>query len=260
MPGGAAREGFPEANGISLSIILPAYNESRLIASRLDRLARHVSRRGGDWEIIVVNDGSTDETSTRVTEAASREPRIRLVSLPVNVGKGAAIVRGMKEARGSILATTDADLSYALSDLDAAVDAVAAGSDVAAGSRRHAGSRINLPFGLFPYLVKRWITGGAFRLLVRWLYGLDVSDTQCGLKAYSRRSAEAIAPKVTTRRFLADIEIFLAARGGGLKVVEVPVHLRYLSNESTVHVLDDLPRILMDLARIKAADMRGAYD
>jgi len=245
---------------IALSVILPAYNEAKLIDSRLERLVHHLSHRTDGWEILVIDDGSTDDTAARVAAAALKEPRLRLVSLQLNQGKGAAIARGMAEARGAVLATTDADLSYALTDLDQVVAAIAAGADMATGNRRHPESRINLPFGLFPYLVRRWLAGVAFRLLVRSLFGLDVSDTQCGLKAYSRGSASAVFPRMTTRRFLADIEVFLVARGLGLRVAEVPVHLRYLSGTTSVRMLGGLPATLRDLARIKAAEMSGRYE
>jgi dolichyl-phosphate beta-glucosyltransferase len=246
--------------GVDLSVILPAFNEERLIEARLVRLSRHLSRRNSSWEIVVVDDGSTDGTSARIENVRRDEPRLRLVTIPANAGKGNAIARGIGEARGAILATTDADLSYALADLDAAVAAIEGGADIATGNRRHAQSRINLSFGVFPYLVRRWITGGAFRLLVRALFDLRAGDTQCGLKAYSRKAASAIMPRLVTRRFLADIEILLAARGLGLRVAEIPVHLRYLSAESSVRLLRGFPSTLADLARIKAAEMRGAYE
>jgi len=247
-------------SAVDLTVVLPAYNEARLIEARLVRLRRHLSRRSGTWEIIVVDDGSTDATAARVEGVRRDEPRLRLVALTVNEGKGAAIARGFTEARGAILATTDADLSYALADLDAVIAAIESGADIATGNRRHARSRINLSFGLFPYLVRRSVTGGAFRLFVRALFGLKVGDTQCGLKAFSRRAATAIVPRLITRRFLTDIEIFLAARGLGFSVAEIPVHLRYLSSQTSVRVLRGLPATLVDLARIKAAELRGAYE
>jgi glycosyltransferase involved in cell wall biosynthesis len=255
-----SRQAKEDGAVVALSVILPAYNEAGLIDSRLERLIHHLSSRDDAWEILVIDDGSTDDTAGRVAARASREPRLRLHSLQPNQGKGAAIARGMAEARGAILATTDADLSYALTDLDEVVAAISRGADIATGTRHHPESRINLPFGLFPYLVRRWLAGMAFRLLVRWLFRLDVSDTQCGLKAFSRGSASAVLPRLATRRFLADIEVFLVARGLGLRIEEVPVHLRYLSGTTSVRMLGGLPATLRDLARIKAAEMRGRYE
>jgi dolichyl-phosphate beta-glucosyltransferase len=259
VPAPAAEVASSPGTGCRLSVVLPAYNESRLILSRLERLRRHLDRGGGSWEIIVVDDGSRDETADRVASWAGKEPRVRLVRLPRNSGKGAAVARGVIESSGEIVATTDADLSYALADMDTAAAAVGAGADIATGNRDHPSSRINLPFELFPYLVRRWIAGAAFRWLVRILFGLRVTDTQCGLKAYSRRAADLIMPKLRTSRFLADIEVLLAARELELRLVEVPVHLRYLSSDSSVRILSDLPGALRDLAKIKLADVRGLY-
>jgi glycosyltransferase involved in cell wall biosynthesis len=260
MPGVPPRPGAdPGGDPCDLSVVLPAYNEARLIGSRIGRLRRHLARRGDRWEILVVDDGSTDGTSGRVLEAAEGDPRLRLVRLEKNRGKGAALAEGISRTRGAVVAVTDADLSYALADLDAVIAAVAGGAAVATGNRRHPQSRINLPFGLFPYLVRRWAAGSLFRALVGALFRLPVEDTQCGLKALSAEAAAAVIPRLRTRRFLADIEILVAARALGLPLTEVPVHLRYLSGGSSVRMLGGLPRTLWDLARIKLAELRGAY-
>lgn len=247
------------SGGTGLSLILPAYNEAGLIGETLERLAAHLERSAKTWEIVVVDDGSTDGTDRIATGAASRDPRVRLIRLESNRGKGAAVARGLSQARGGILVVTDADLSYSLEDLDAAAAAIREGADVAAGSRDLPGSRINLPFGLFSYLVRRWLAGAIFRLIIRVLLRPGVTDTQCGLKAVSRSAAAAIVPRLRTRRYLTDIEILLAARGLGMKVAQVPVHLRYLSRDSRVRLLGDLPGSLVDLARILAARLRGGY-
>lgn len=248
-----------EADVPRLSVVLPAYQEVALLASSLDRLRRHLEQGGRSWEIIVVDDGSTDATGDAARAAAREEGRIRLVTHPANLGKGAAIATGLGEARGPVVAVTDADLSYALEDMDAAVAAVRGGAPFAAGSRLLPESRIDLPFSLLPYLVVRWIGGGLFRFVVRALFGLEGVDTQCGLKACRREPASAVYARTVTRGFLADLEIFLIAREQGLDVATTPVHLSYLSRASSVSLLGGLPRILADLARIKRAQLRGHY-
>jgi len=247
------------APGPDLSVILPAYNEAKLISAGLDRLRAHLRGREDSWEIVVVDDGSTDETAARVEAASRTEPAVRLIRIPRNSGKWSALARGLLEARGRVLAATDTDLSYSLEDLDAAVLAVKKGAGLATGTRSHPESRINLPFGLFPYLVRRWIAGVAFRSAVRLLFGLPVSDTQCGLKVFSRETARAVVPLIRTGRFLADIEVFLAARNLGIRVQEIPVNLRYLSGSSSIRVVSELPRAIADLIWIKTLDLRGAY-
>lgn len=244
---------------VSLSVVLPAYNEAHLIAPRLRRLLKHLSRRSSTWEVIVVDDGSTDGTAAAVLAVAAAAPRLRLARGGENRGKGAALRLGFEEARGRVLATTDADLSYALADLDAAVDAVEAGADVAVGNRSDPASRINLPFGLFPYLVRRWISGQAFRWVVRILFGLPARDTQCGLKVFSRRAAGELLAAARTRRFLVDIEILLAAKRRGMRVAEIPVHLRYMSSESSVRMIAAFPRTLWELSKIRIGDLLGRY-
>jgi len=242
-----------------VSVVLPAYNEERVIARTLESLAGHLRERHDWWEIVVVDDGSADATADLVERARRAESSVRLVRLESNLGKWGAVARGLTEARGAVLVATDSDLSYSLESIDAAVLAVQQGADVATGTRHHPDSRINLPFELFPYLAWRWIAGAGFRGAVRMLFGLKISDTQCGLKAFSRAAAARIVPLVRTRRFLADIEIFLAARALGLTVAEIPVNLRYLSGASSVRLVTDLPRAISEMARIKRADLGGKY-
>jgi len=259
MTANDAKPPGPGSTAPDLSLVLPAFNEARVIASGLDRLRAHLRNRPGSWEILVVDDGSTDGTAERVETVRAAEPAVRLLRMPANAGKWSALAAGLADARGKILVATDADLSYSLEDIDSVVAAVANGAGLATGTRNHPESRINLPFGLFPYLVRRWLAGAAFKTAVRILFGLHVSDTQCGLKAFSREAAAAIVPLIRTRRFLADIEAFLAAKELGIRVAEVPVNLRYLSGASRVGLVKDLPGAIADMIRIKAADLRGSY-
>jgi dolichyl-phosphate beta-glucosyltransferase len=258
---GSQRESSKESDGshIDLSVILPSFNESAVITTSLNRLLAHLESDQGSFEILVVDDGSTDDTAALVQNLATADERIRLVRMNSNQGKGAALARGAADARGAVIAATDADLSYDLPGLDAVIAGVRSGAELACGNRSHPDSRINLPFRLIPYLTRRWAAGGIFRLAVQLIFGLKGIDTQCGLKAFSPTAARAIFPRLHTARFLADIEIFLIARSLKMKEVQVPVSLKYLSSASSVGMLADLPAALADLVRISAAALRGNF-
>lgn len=253
---------------VSLSVILPAFNEARTIGRSLERLAAYLESESGRpggwtaWEIVVVDDGSSDETSRRAAKAMGGDPRLVLARHDSNLGKGAAIATGMDRARGERIVVTDVDLSYALEDIGAAAARLGEGPeglDLVTGDRRHPASRMDLSLSALGHVVRRQSLSALFNLAVRAVYGLSSRDTQCGLKGFRRETAATIRPRLRTRRFLGDIEILLIAERSGLRVGVIPVHLTYLSSDSTVHVLRQIPAVLVDAARIKVAQIRGLY-
>jgi len=259
---------------VDLSIVLPAYNERSTIAASLVCLTRYLdqeSRKTGrwaTWEIVVVDDGSRDGTSEAARQAAPDEARLIIERLEINSGKGAAVSVGLSRAQGSTILVTDVDLSYAVADLGAAYQALRAQEqapasedlDMVTGDRRHPSSRMDLALSSLGHVVRRQAVSAVFNLGARWLYGLPWRDTQCGLKGFKREAAARILPKLRTRGFLADIEMLLIAQRLGLKAGCIPVHLTYLSGDSTVHVLRQLPGVLADAIRIKVAQIRRQYD
>ncbi len=252
---------------VDLCVVLPAYNESAAIAASLQRLIAWLENPGtgrpdwSSWEILVVDDGSSDGTAAAALEAAAREERVRVIRRDPHEGKGAAVAAGLRAADAQWLLVTDVDLSYALEDLRGAVALLASGGgpSVVTGDRRHPSSRMSLDLSALSHVMRRQALSAAFNLLVRLFYGIAWRDTQCGLKAFRREAAAAIAARVRTKRFLADIEVFLCASGLGISVGSIPVHLTYLSANSTVHALTQAPSVLADCLRIKWAQMRGYY-
>jgi dolichyl-phosphate beta-glucosyltransferase len=248
-------------------VVLPAYNESTAIAGSLHRLIAWLEGPPDGpalwrtWEILVVDDGSSDGTAAAAHAVAAREPRVQVLRRESHEGKGAAVAAGLAADRASWLLVTDVDLSYALEDLRAAVALLAAapGPALVTGDRRHPSSRMSLELSALSHVMRRQILSAAFNLWVRLFYGVRWRDTQCGLKALRREAALAIAPRLRTRRFLADVEFFLIAQGLGMQVGSIPVHLTYLSSNSTVHALSQSPAVLADCLRIKWAQLRGNY-
>ncbi len=259
---------------VDVSIVLPAYNEERAIVCCLERLVRYLQSESGgaglwtSWEVVVVDDGSSDATGRLAREAAERDPRIRVVTLGANGGKGAAARAGVQAACGDLVLLTDVDLSYALADLGAAARALRRGQgraqgrdglDMVSGDRRHPASQMSFALSALGHVVRRQAISRLFNLCVRLAFGLRCRDTQCGLKGFRRAAAARVLSRVRTSRFLADVEMFLIARRLGLRVDTIPVHLTYLSVDSTVHVIRQAPRVLADALRIKLAQVLGRY-
>jgi dolichyl-phosphate beta-glucosyltransferase len=191
---------------------------------------------------------------------------VRVLAMKGNAGKGGAVRAGVLAARGQIVIVTDADLSYALEDLDRAARALSKGDggpggglDMVAGDRCLTGSRTHTLGTAASHVLWRGRISAVFNFCVRVLYRLPIADTQCGLKGFTRRAAMAIMPRLRTRRFLADIEMFLIARELGLCAGSIPVHVTYLTADSTVSVARHLPSAVADALRIKLAQTLGRY-
>lgn len=201
----------------ALSVVVPTLNEERCIDDFLQRVSQFLLSRPHSWEIIVVDDGSTDATVASVERWTASDPRIRLVK-QLHRGKGAAVRRGMLAARGAWRLMTDADLSVSTESWGAFLDAAErAGAEVVVGSREASGSRrIGEPFS-------RHVIGRVFNWIVQLVAVPGVSDTQCGFKLIRSDVAESVFPHVTTDGFAFDVELLFLARRAGYRIHEVGV-------------------------------------
>jgi glycosyltransferase involved in cell wall biosynthesis len=236
-----------------LSLIIPAYNEGARIAPSLAEAAAYLAASGLDYEIIVVNDGSTDGTAALIERLSAGRQDLRLVSYEINRGKGHAIRAGVAAARGDYIMFTDADLSIPIAITAEFLGALRGGYDIAIASRWHPRSSNAVPPPL-----RRRVMGGVFRWCVRRLVVSDVRDTQCGCKAYRADVARNLFARQRIDRFSFDAEvIFLAARAG-YRIKEVPFALRHTPG-SSVRPLRDSTLMLRDLLRIRLNAMLGRY-
>jgi len=236
------------------SIVVPAYNEHRRIGETLGRLVAHLRQQAWKAEIVVVDDGSRDDTAAIVTGFAEQNPEVRLVSNPGNQGKGFAVRNGMLNCRGEILLFSDADLSSPIEEAVKLFAAIEAGADVAIGSR-----------WLDPSLqtqrqpLKRRILSRAYNIFLHVLLRFPYRDTQCGFKAFSRRSANVIFPMQRIRRWGFDSELLFLAHKLGFKVAEVPVIWGH-DERSTIHPYRDGMRMGVDALKVCWYSLTGKYD
>jgi len=233
-----------------LSIVVPAYNEARRIRDTLERLCQMQQSKPYPVELIVVDDGSKDQTVQTVVEF----PGIRMVRNDRNHGKGYSVRHGVLEARGEFVLFTDADLSTPIEEVDKLLSTLQEnGADAAIASRALERELIGVHQ---PWL--REMGGRFFNLLVRAFTGLKLHDTQCGFKLFNRSSTRRAFEKLRIEGFGFDPELlFLIERAGG-RIVEVPV--RWNDNPATkVRFLRDSLEMFLDLIAIRWRSLTGKY-
>jgi glycosyltransferase involved in cell wall biosynthesis len=235
------------------SIVLPAYNESERIAATLEKIFAHADQRGWQAEVLVVNDGSTDDTAQIVRRYAGNHPTLRLLENPGNRGKGYSVRSGMLHAQGDILLFSDADLSSPIAEADKLFAAIHQGADVAIGSRW-----VKAELQIKRQPLYRQLLGRIFNLALRLVLGLNFKDTQCGFKAFTRDAATKIFPLQRIERWGFDAELLYLARKFGLAVTEVPVAWSHREGTRINPVLDGI-RMLGETLVIRWNALSGKY-
>jgi dolichyl-phosphate beta-glucosyltransferase len=233
-------------------VVIPAFNEEVRIGSSLETVVRFLRRRGFRWEVIVVDDGSTDRTADIVDAMARSHPGVQVLRMP-HRGKGHAVRQGMLLARGEFRYMCDADLSTPIEEvmnfLPPALDDV----DVAVGSREVPGAvRRDEPAH------RHWM-GRVFNRVVRTLSVRGIEDTQCGFKCFRGRVAQELFSLQRLDGFGFDVEILWLARRRGMVIREIPVTWTYREG-SKVRPLGDSLRMFGDVVRVRLHGLRGHYD
>ena len=239
---------------LSYSIIIPAYNESQRIAVSLDKIIAYMKEQHWLAEILVINDGSRDDTAEIVRQYARTHPAVRLVENPGNRGKGYTVRHGMSQATGDIILFTDADLSSPIQECRKLFAAIQGGSDVAIGSRW---LRKELQTERQP--LHRQFFGRIFNLLLRVTLGLKYRDTQCGFKAFTRGAAQVLFARQRIERWGFDPEILYLAHKYGFKIAEVPVEWAH-DDRSKINPVTDGLKMFFEMLRIRWDDFTGKYD
>jgi dolichyl-phosphate beta-glucosyltransferase len=225
-----------------LAVVIPAYDEEARLGPSLEKILAFLGRRAEPYEIVVVDDGSTDGTAAVAERFAARG--VRLIRLPANRGKGAAVRAGLAATTAERVLISDADLSTPIEELDR-LEPELARADVVLGSRAVAGARIPVRQPWY-----RELAGKTFNLVVRAFGVGGIRDTQCGFKLLGGEAARALAGELTVDRFAWDVELVWLARRRGLRLAEVGVEWRD-DPATRVHLLRDSLRMLVDVAALR---------
>jgi dolichyl-phosphate beta-glucosyltransferase len=228
-----------------LSVVIPAFDEARRLPPYLHEVVGFLESRGEPWEVIVVDDGSTDGTAAVVREVAEHQPGVRLLPFGRNRGKGAAVRAGMLAARGAFRLFTDADGATPIAELKRLEAALGPGTDVVIGSRA-----LPVPAVAVRARRQRVVVGRVFNWLVARLGVRGIADSQCGFKLFTGAAAERLFETLETSGFAFDVELLLRAQKAGYHVVEVGVNWTD-QERSRVGVLTTGPGMLLESARAR---------
>ena len=241
-------------NAPKVSIVIPAYNEAKRLGRTLEHVLRCVRERDWHAEVLVVDDGSTDDTVEVVQHWREQHHELFLIENPANCGKGFSVRNGLLQAAGDIVMFTDADLSAPIEEAEFLFQAIAEGADVAIGSRWLDQKRQTRHQPLY-----RRFFGRCYNRLTRTVMGLPYKDTQCGFKAFTREAAQSIFRLQTIERWGFDPEILFIAQKLDLRIVEVPVTWGH-DERSRISYLRDGTQMLREMAQIRSNSLRGRYD
>jgi dolichyl-phosphate beta-glucosyltransferase len=237
---------------VDVSVVIPAYNESRRLPATLQHWLAFFATQPYAAELIVVDDGSTDQTAAFVRDLAAQHSELRLVQLPANRGKGAAVRAGMLAATGARVFYADADLNVAPQHVVPFLRLLDGGYDVIIGSRS------SRQYSVTERSVSRVLAGLLIQLVRRSILLPVFRDTQCGFKGFRRAAARAIFGACAVSSFAFDIEVLFLARKKGFKVKEVRVAVERREG-STYSLRRHLLPFVRDIFSIKWRVLRGRY-
>jgi glycosyltransferase involved in cell wall biosynthesis len=229
---------------IDLSVVIPAYNEQHRLLPGIDEVCRYLSAIGCRWEMIVVDDGSTDRTAAVAAEAAAAESRIRVLRAPVNRGKGHAVRIGIRASRGSRVLFCDADAATPIEELARLHDRLDEGYAAAIGSRARPGARIEAR-----QHVLRELLGKAGNRLIQAMAVPGILDTQCGFKLFDGDKARTAFGRARTDGWGFDVEILRFFHANGWRIAEVPV--RWAHRPGSKVGPFDYAKVLAEIVRVR---------
>lgn len=245
---------------MKISIVIPAYNEEKNLKNgALLEVEDYLEKSKLNYEVIVVDDGSSDDTVFLVNKFISQNKNFKIIKTP-HGGKANAVMTGMLAANGGVMLFTDMDQATPIDQIEKFLPKFEAGFDIVIGSRQ---GREGAP-------ITRKLAAWGFSFLRGLILGLPFKDTQCGFKAFSKKAIEIIIPKIKNEWGVVhfkggavnagfDVELLYLARKYGFKIAEVPVEWNYVDTER-VQVIKDALAAVYDIVRIRINNLRGCYN
>jgi len=238
---------------LDISVVIPAFNEENRIFKSLEAIDTYLSSKNLRYEIIVVDDGSTDNTSSIVEKFCKTHSKVFYTTYGRNMGKGYAVRQGVNNSKGDFVLFSDADLSTPIEEMEKLIEAIKSGYDISIGSRALSDSEIIVSQPFY-----RKTMGKIFNILVRLLIFGGIKDTQCGFKCFTETAAKEIFRKCKINGFSFDVEALLIGKKLGFKIKDVPV--QWLNSpESRVHPVKHSLTMIKELLQIRWNEMRGLY-
>ncbi len=241
---------------VDISIVIPAFNEQWRLPTTLIDIIDYFDKQDKTWEVVVVDDGSSDDTCEVVRKFSHINPRIRLISYKPNRGKGCAVRTGVLNASGRRIVFADADGATPIKELERLMGALDNGADIAIGSRAMKSNDTRIKTHWY-----RRYPGRLFNFCVNTFLLPNIADTQCGFKIFTQESANFIFKHQKADGFSMDIELLFIAKKGGFKFVEVPINWTHVPG-SKVNMLTDSLRMLKDIFvfRIRHRNIRSVTE
>ncbi|HHT9144804.1 MAG TPA: dolichyl-phosphate beta-glucosyltransferase [Candidatus Wunengus sp. YC61] len=236
-----------------LSVIIPAYNEEKRVLPTLRKICAYLSAKDFPCEIIIVDDGSTDNTLQMIKNFASSNNHLVILTNEQNIGKGYSVRKGMLSARGEYAFFTDADLSTPIEEIDKCLPYLLNGYDVVIGSRSMPGADIIVHQPWY-----REKMGKIFNFMVNMVLLKGIIDTQCGFKGFKREAVKTIFSKCKIDGFSFDVEALYLSRKYNFKIKEIPIRWEN-STLSKVSPIKHSLQMFKDLIGIKIKDLKGDY-
>lgn len=236
-----------------ISVIVPVFNEENRVEAGLPSLFSYLETHFEKWQVIYVDDGSTDGTYKTLELAAQKYSGLRLLRVPSNTGKGNAVRQGFQVSEGDFIIFSDADFSTPIEEIATLFTFIDKGFDIAIGSRSLEESNVEIRQAWM-----RQSLGKIFNLIIRTLLPLQFQDTQCGFKMFKREAVKMLLPHLKINGFAFDVEILVIAQILGLKIAEVPVTWRNAPG-SKVHPVKSSLEMLRDAITIRFRLGKGSY-
>lgn len=237
---------------IRLSIIIPCYNEEKRFSDGFSHYYKYLKKQKFNWELIFVNDGSSDHTLRLLENVRQKDKNIKVINYKKNRGKGFAISQGFKKAKGNSVLFADIDYSVPISTVNSFLE-LSKDSKVIIGSRRVKGSKLMVRQHPF-----REFLGKGFTLLVRLFVDISIKDATCGFKMFDSEIGKKIFKKITVYRWAFDAELIYLCKKYNIEITQEPVIWSDKSG-SKVSLKKDIVPSLVGLTKIRLNDIQGKY-